>query len=464
MVDVHTTRLKEILAYLRQHPSEYRFDTEELSLENAEESLHKLGVFELASVGKNIGDFLNKNPPMLQIPNEARQEYDHYFTHDDFLRDIEDDLAIEVFFEENARAPTLQVAEPSDNFQDPYSEFGEWKPSSNEEQGNTQSVRNQPVIVEDNDGTFVQTNLLEAQRIRGMEVLAWYTPKGSTNGGKWGIYIRRAAPAEIAERFLRDLPDRFEAWNLALEIILYHEYFHFLSQYHCDRLSTEQPPDEKYFRYLRAWAADPSLALEEPVANAFAIVKSRPSKAQKRAIGDWFEYQPPPYDQYTRYLTPEQHAIGLATVAHMHQQYKIPIPFTPNIGLGTQFRQKPELAVHVYFVNDVGTDHPITRLIGFPFIRISKAVERGIRKGRIPQDIAAALVDFIQKVSGNSYERFTEHGFVRAKDKKHWRFELPRKYRGLLTQVKDTDGWCVVFVGSHAQYDAYCKAKGVRHK
>ena len=75
-----------------------------------------------------------------------------------------------------------------------------------------------------------------------------------------------------------------------------------------------------------------------------------------------------------------------------------------------------------------------------------------------------ALRDFISKISGNSYDRYSEHGFVRAKDKIHWRFELPRKYRALMTQIQDTPGWTIVFVGSHREYDAYCKAKGVRCK
>ena len=73
------------------------------------------------------------------------------------------------------------------------------------------------------------------------------------------------SPEEIANQFFGHISDRFEAWELAFELILYHEYFHFLSQYHCDRLSTSQPHDQKYWDYILDWMKDPPMPSKRPL-------------------------------------------------------------------------------------------------------------------------------------------------------------------------------------------------------
>ena len=78
--------------------------------------------------------------------------------------------------------------------------------------------------------------------------------------------------------------------------------------------------------------------------------------------------------------------------------------------------------------------------------------------------VSMVRYEFVSKISGQEFERLSERGFVRCSDKIHWRFELPGYHRALMTQIRDVNGWCVVFVGNHREYDAYCKAKGVRIK
>ena len=68
----------------------------------------------------------------------------------------------------------------------------------------------------------------------------------------WGIFIHR-----VRQHILQNID--LEAWRvatglvLAMKVLVAHEYFHYLSQYHCDRLSIDMPNEEKYLRYFGDW-------------------------------------------------------------------------------------------------------------------------------------------------------------------------------------------------------------------
>ena len=466
MVDntVHMRRMGEVMAFLeRNFQTQHRFT--QLSEEHAFKSLSELGIIAFAAQGKSVEDIIEKGPPVFELPNQLRNNYDHYY-HEDFISDeIIEELNIEVYFE-GSDETEFDFNEPDEDFIDPYGEDLEWRENRDEgpeglfQRGST----SRSVYHHDDEGEIVESNYDQAHSMEGMEVLGWYNPRGSTRQGEWGIYIRRGAPAEIAERYFSHMENRFEAWSLAIKMILYHEYFHFLSQYHCDRLSSESPNDEKYFQYLSEWMKNPSQAIEEAVANAYAIRNGRLSKPDKKAVSLWFSCQPQPYYEYVNYILPADYKEGLSLVAHMHNEHDISGLNNVNLGLATMFSPKPKDMVRVFFVNDVIDSPSVPKLVTFERVTLHKNILKRIRRRKLPKDIGMALRDFISKISGNSYDRYSEHGFVRAKDKIHWRFELPRKYRALMTQIQDTPGWTIVFVGSHSEYDAYCKAKGVRCK
>ena len=130
-----------------------------------------------------------------------------------------------------------------------------------------------------------------------MDALAWYVPMNS-DLGDWGIYIRRGAAAYIAERYLMNLPTRLDAWDLALRVLLLHEYVHFQSQLMCDRNAYFKPIENRYFDYLDAWMEQPEHGYEEAAANAIALHMSKADKDGKKGIKTWFDSQPRPYDQY----------------------------------------------------------------------------------------------------------------------------------------------------------------------
>ena len=456
--------MSEVIAFI-EHDSQTQLRFTQLSEDQAFQSLSELGIIALSGQGKSVEDIIEKGPPMFELPNQLRNNYDHYY-HEEFISDdIIDELDIEIYFEESDETE-FEFNEPGEDFIDPYGRDLEWTEGRQEDsEGRIQRGRtSRRVYHHDDEGEIIESNYDEAHSKEGMEVLGWYNPRGSSHQGEWGIYIRRGAPAEIAERYFRHMGNRFEAWSLALRVILYHEYFHFLSQYHCDRLSSESPPDEKYFQYLSEWMKNPSQAIEEAVANAYAIRNGRLSKSDKKAVSLWFSCQPEPYYEYLNYILPKDYKYGLSLVAHMHNEHDISGLTDVNLNLATMFSPKPKDMVRVFLVNDVIDSPSVPKLVNFEKVTLHKNILKMIRRRKLPKDIGNALKEFIYDISGNSYDRFTEHGFVRTKDKIHWRFELPRKYRGLMTQVRDTNGWSIVFVGSHSNYDAYCELKGVRHR
>ena len=62
---------------------------------------------------------------------------------------------------------------------------------------------------------------------------------------------------------------------------------------------------------------------------------------------------------------------------------------------------------------------------------------------------------YINELRGNSFDRLSKHGFERNKIA---RDSTPRKFRGYMTQISDRNGWAVVFVGKHADYDKFSKS------
>ena len=112
----------------------------------------------------------------------------------------------------------------------------------------------------------------------------------------WGIFIRKVQLPILLNTDLETMESRYDAWMLAMKVLVAHEYFHYLSQYHCDRLSIDTPKEDKYLRYLADWMKSPKDGVEEAVANAFALNKI--PKSGKEDGRRWFDALPHPYSDY----------------------------------------------------------------------------------------------------------------------------------------------------------------------
>ena len=119
--------------------------------------------------------------------------------------------------------------------------------------------------------------------------------------------------------------------------------------------------------------------------------------------------------------------------------------------------------IRLFMVNGINRTQR-AKLVSFSKVSFHKSVEKKIRKRGIRPNVLKALEEFLSDIRGREFDRLHQRGFVRCSDKIHWRFELPGYHRALMTQIQGMSGWCVVFVGNHREYDAYCKAHGVRIK
>ena len=85
----------EVMAFLeRNFQTQHHFT--QLSEEHAFKSLSELGIIAFAAQGKSVEDIIEKGPPVFELPNQLRNNYDHYY-HEDFISDeIIEELNIEV--------------------------------------------------------------------------------------------------------------------------------------------------------------------------------------------------------------------------------------------------------------------------------------------------------------------------------------------------------------------------------
>lgn len=438
-----TRRLNEILAFTNGNDLTVDFSTEDISWELG--PLLQTGVIhkvaELTAT-KTAREFLNMAPPMFEIPNESRMPYEHYYDEEDF-----DD---ENFVDEQ----NLNV-----EFKDPYPDFRPWKGREEFSDYNRRRPEPVPVFLDDGDGKPAESDYQRAQEIDGVEALAWYAPMSVSESG-WGIFIRRGAAAYLAEHRFGDMESRYEAWMLAMKVLVSHEYFHYLSQYHCDRLSIETPKEDKYLTYLADWMNSPKVGVEEAVANAFAL--SKIPKSEKKMVERWFDDLPHPYSDYKKFKSATYFMFGKAHLAAQQEYFSSYVEEGLNPSTGERYDPKPIAPVSIFIVDDMHPGTPGPKMVSFDDIQIHERVEKLFSKNKIDRDIQRALKKFIDKIRGQTFQRLNLHGFRRTKDKTHWRFELPRKHRGYITQLENRNGWCVIHVGSHKKYDKYAEKHGLR--
>ena len=468
-------RFREILHYLSEFSENSQVDQNEYDAPLMIQS----GILECLGDGKDLNDLLETCGPLYEIPNESRhpsgfynaqrfEERDEEKMHEDQLIDDGFEFDEEDYLDE-AHVEGMYV---DVEFSDPYADYPAWG-GENESRGRQWLPEHYPVLSADEEEVAWSTYEHSNQR-EGMEALAWYVPMNS-DLGDWGIYIRRGAAAYIAERYLSELPTRLDAWDLALRVLLLHEYVHFQSQVMCDSNTFFRPVEAQYFDYLDEWMRQPLNGYEEAAANAIALHKSEAKKVEKRGIKTWFDTQPEPYNMYHLFEGSKGNKVAIAVIALMQQDFKKGwiTATTDRIREDISAKQtgfkKPPFPARVYFVNDhLPTDknpHPslhVPKAVDFSRVSIHRDVIKRIKRNRFPKHVVKKLYNFRNKIQGKMFDRFEEHGFVRTKNKTHWRFELPAAHRGIMTQVRGQNGWEIVFVGSHSQYDAYSDAKGLR--
>ena len=471
-------RLRELMHYFSELQNNGQMAQHEYDVS----AMVKSGFVEYLGEGKNLVDLLEKCGPLFEIPNDSRKPSLFYDTQNFKEFDPENSIdtqqttgGYEFDEEDYLDEDHLEGMYVDVEFIDPYEGYPEW--GNRNESKESQLMPEQYPVLSANDEDVAWSTFEDINQREGMDALAWYVPMNS-DLGDWGIYIRRGAAAYIAERYLMNLPTRLDAWDLALRVLLLHEYVHFQSQLMCDRNAYFIPIENQYFNYLAAWMRQPEHGYEEAAANGIALNMSKADKVGKQGIKKWFDAQPRPYDQYHLFKGGKGNKLAQTVIAMMHQDFHgvrdRMDTFSDDLGIifnsnRPNMFKKPPFPAQIYFVNDhhptTNRPHPalnVPKAVDFSRISIHRSVIKYIRKNRFPKHVVKKLYEFKNKIEGAKFDRFEDHGFVRTKNKTHWRFELPAFHRGIMTQVQNQNGWEIVFVGSHSEYDAYSDHKKLR--
>jgi hypothetical protein len=449
--DVNHRRMREILQFLReQHPEQSlanhignvqippdnnQIHWDSSLLEHLDLLTHAL---DLKGGPSDIG------PPTFEIPNNERRSLVEYYDAEIWAEDefFEDDINVEF------------------DFNDPYPNLPPWNGpnSSDYREDNIENPTQIPTPYVTQDGEMTSGIPRQMNELEGMEAWAWYSPMGVSHN-PWGIYVQRKAPAAIAEIFFRDMDSRYEAWCLASRLLLHHEYFHFLSQYHCDSSSFSQPKEMKYNRY-NAWCHQNQMdAREEAVANAYAFEKEElhmsKNKDERKLVDGWFSKQPRPYRDYVDFY--RKMDLGYFSVAYQQESPIGSMSISPNLMVARRYKQKPLFPVPVYFVDDAKPEFNAPKMVTFSSITYSPKVARTRSKGKIPSWVFEKTDELIQLIQGKSIDKLNK--LHRMNSKTHWKQNISG-YRAIWTQVKNYNGWMIIFVGTHKEYDTY----QARHK
>ena len=435
-------RMREILHLIREENPEAEIPQDSIDIKWDHELLNHLGVLIHALQLKN--NKLVDTQPLFEIPESERNSIDFY-DHEQMVEQEQREYS--PFFWQLSEEEHETFSQTD---YEAYRDLDEW--------GAEERRREHPVPYVSPDGVF-SSNLtaMDVLRLEGIETWAWYSPKEANK--PWGIYVRVDAPEFIARTMFGNLENRQHAWWLATSIILHHEFFHFLSQYHCDRISTTHPRELRYAGYDGHWVKNPIKVLEEAAANGYAFSKLPKNEEIRSLTRQFFELMPAPYDRFEDFLPP----IGPAVVAFQHAVRKN-LDETSlnelNRTLDSVFAPTPKFPVPVYFVNKAPKGHPGVRLLQFSSIDFGPMVRKRIRKNRVPPSVLKKLKKTIDSLRGNSIDH-VRHLHVMNSKSHFVQKNLPSAWRAIYTQVRDRSSWTVVFLGPHDEYEHYQDVKGL---
>ena len=451
-------RMREILQLIRQSNLEVSLQDDNQEISWNPGYLEKLGVLNHVFDLKNSKTFLQSEQPLFIVPNDERKPMGFYENDNIYWDENEVDDAPETFHyneEDWEWAGILEGSETDVKFTDPYPNIPPWTPGNNAD-SRKKGPGEVPFLPLSEDD-LVTASSYDMLQLEGMECLAWYSPKGNSRR-PWGIYIQRYAAAFIAETFFSDMDNRYDAWCLASRLILNHEYFHFLSQYHCDRTYTGNPRTERYASYDAFWNENPLLIVEEAAANGFAYKRSALTPEERRSASEFFDSMPEPYRQHRDFHPP----VGARAVVYQHEhQAQLPADLSSlNPTSDTVFKPAPNEKVPVHIIDFVPKGHTGPKMVIFDQISLSPQVRKRIRKGKVPLVVVKKLKKLITELRGGKFEKVKDLKCMNSKS--HFVQKISNQaWRAIWAQVQGKNGWSVVFLGSHEEYEHYQTIKGL---
>jgi len=153
-------------------------------------------------------------------------------------------------------------------------------------------------------------------RRSGIEALAWYAP--FHHDDSWGIYLRARGILYLTSYFRsgHTSADVNEDVGNATEVLLYHEFFHFLTEITATHmeLSYLRPLFEPYLLHVES-LRDETANIEESLANAYVL--TRLSRWHHGIIKSFFSSQPGSYCLFDAFASDEDFLMGKLELGSM---------------------------------------------------------------------------------------------------------------------------------------------------
>jgi len=324
-------------------------------------------------------------------------------------------------------------------FEDPYPDFAEFSLDD----------ALPPTFTTNLDGDIQQHTFEDGYDQRGPDILGTYL--SGWDNSLWGIFLNTQEIFAAAKKFFPYM-DPYQAWMTVFRTILYHEYFHFLSEYHCRRITLTTPSNSRYLAYEQALNDalndEPDLVVEEAVANAYAYhrMENHVDFSTLSDIESMFLSADVPYKNFTKYYkTSSRQNHGLSIVAYQQNEKYSPIPKRSHLNQESAsiFTAPVTRRVPVFLVLNGGIK-PLNEAGVFtiyPTLRPTSNMELS--------EFETEVNSLISDLNGGNLTKLSK--LISTRDEKLMYLKCGKKMGhniALFTQVRDTEGISMVYFGS----------------
>lgn len=193
---------------------------------------------------------------------------------------------------------------------------------------------------------------LDSETGQGIDALAWYV-SFHTSQGPWGIFVPTSSLLYLELRHFESLRlSQANKRQLALDLLLGHELFHFFADYACAQWEVllKAPCWRALVQRRRDSGGALCIQVEEALANAFMLRTLEPQwrKSTRKAVRMFVSRQPPGYREAAHYVDESRFCTGLVdlvkTYVGLHAAERGLNIYSTSFDYGSLFPVRPVIA------------------------------------------------------------------------------------------------------------------------
>ena len=330
---------------------------------------------------------------------------------------------------------------------------------------------------------IIPQNIVRRVGDEGIDALAWYRSFHYEPTDIWGIYMLDKGIYYLAEIFESQWgpadisPEtRQDCINDAVNLLYYHEIFHFYTDLAATNLEIEESRSMyvDYFnnKYRNGWLVsdgaptDIYAMLEEALANEFArskIIRGR-DQSYKDALTDFMNSQPDGYKHWKAVKHNKKWDRGLSQlgerILNLEDEAGDPKPLPQDMhvtALRDAIHPSYERQVPVYIVDTIPDDiYRFATMSIFNNINILQSVLDTISHKKTPPNVRKNFHSTIKKLRGwGSITRNEKWNKTAKEDTYFWKLSADAWRMCFVRDNENPSHWDIVWVGPHKKYDNY---------